>query len=164
MADAITINAPRAIAAIAAFGDVSRLSDILQGEFGTAPPETSGWVEAGGVRLSRIAPNRVLVQGDRATNLAARLATLCDGIAAVTDQSDLWHSVTIAGPSAPERLARIVPVDLDQSVFPAGHLALTRGFHVDIRLWRLGDQKWELAVARSHAAYLAHALDTFVAT
>lgn len=157
MADATRTVPPRSIAAITAF-DVAQVREALRTQFGTAAPDTPGWVEADGVRLSSLAPTRLLAQADRHTNLPATLATLLGDIAAVTDQSDLWHTVAIAGPSAVERLARIVPVDLDRSVFPVGHLALTRGFHIDIRLWRLDDQQWELAVARSHAAHLAHAL------
>ena len=159
MADAIDIIGPRAVAAITAFRDIAAVREALRARFGAAPPETAAWIEANGTRLSCLAPERFLVQADHAANLPHTLASLLDGIAAVTDQSDLWHTVAITGPSAADRLARIVPVDLDASVFPSGALALTRDLHIDIRLWRIGALAWELAVARSHAAYVTHALN-----
>ncbi len=158
MADPIAPLPPRSVAAITAWRDVAAVREVLRTHFGAAPPEAPGWIEAGGTRLSCLAPNRFLVQGDREAALPSALAPLLDGIAAITDQSDLWHTVTIAGPTAAGLLARIVPVDLDGSVFPAGSLALTRGSHIDVRLWRLGETEWELAVTRSHAATIAHAL------
>ena len=151
MADAIRTTPPRSVAAVTALRDPARVRDALRRHFRTAPSETAGWVDAAGTRLSRLAPDRFLVQGARDSAVPATLAPLLDGIAAVTDQSDLWHTVTITGPSAADHLGRIVPVDLHLSVFPAGRLALTRGQHVDLRLWRLGAEEWELAVARSYA-------------
>lgn len=158
MAEPPRATPPRSVAAITAFGDASRLRDALRAHVGAEPPDTPGWIEAGATRLSCLAPERFLAQGPRDAALPGTLAALLDGIAAVTDQSDLWHTVTIAGPQASDRLARIVPVDLHPTAFPVGALALTRGFHVDIRLWRLGADEWELAVARSYARTIAHAL------
>ncbi len=159
MADTIRATPPRSVAAITAFRDAARVRDALRAHFGAEPPQTPGWIETNGARLSCLAPDRFLAQAPSDATLPATLAPLLEGIAAVTDQSDLWHTLTITGPQASDRLARIVPVDLHPSVFPAGALALTRGFHVDIRLWRLGSEEWELAVSRSHAATIAHALD-----
>lgn len=160
MADVISIAPARSIAAVTAYRDVARTREALRAHFGAAPPITAGWIDAVGLRLSCLAPDRFLVQGSRNSALAAKLAPLLDGHAAVTDQSDLWHTVAIT--AAADLLARIVPVDLDLAAFPPGHLALTRGFHVDVRLWRLAERDWELAVVRSHAAYIAHALESSV--
>ena len=155
---AVTPAALRAIVAIGAFHDRDAVRALLGQAYGVVIPTTPRVVEAGTVAVSCLAPGRYLASGDRASGLPARLTVLLDGIAAVTDQSDLWRTWRITGPTAPDLLARLLPIDLDPAVFRAGDLALTRLGHLDCRVWRLSAEIYELAVARSYADDLVHAL------
>ncbi len=155
----ITAAAPRSAAGIAGFRDRDRLVAALQAEFGADIPSTPRFVQADALTLSCLAPTRYFATAPRDTDLPARLAASLAGLAAVTDQSDLWACFVLAGPRSRETLARVVPVDLTPSKFRPGDLALTRAGHLDVRLWRLGEHSYEIAVARSYAEDLRYVLD-----
>jgi len=150
--------APRSVAGIGAFRDRERFLAALQSELGIDIPTTPRFVQAGGVTLSCLAPGRYLASADRGADLPARFAKCLAGLAALTDQSDLWEIFSLSGATIRETLARLVPIDLSPAKFRIGDLALTRAGHLDVRLWRVADQSYELAVARSYAADLRAAL------
>jgi sarcosine oxidase subunit gamma len=108
--------------------------------------------------LSCLAPGRYLATADRLADLPSRFARSLSSLAAITDQSDLWHTLTLTGPAAALVLARLVPINLAPEIFPVGALALTRAGHLDVRLWHIADATYELATPRSYAADLDHAL------
>jgi sarcosine oxidase subunit gamma len=155
----ITRPAPRAAAGIASFRDSARCHAALEAEFGAKLPAGPGFVQAGDVTLSRLAPARMLATAPRAQSLPARLAKILAGLAAVMDQSDLWVVFALSGPNVRDALARLVPIDLDPAQFRIGDLALTRAGHLDVRLWRLDAQNYELAVARSYCEDLGYLLE-----
>jgi sarcosine oxidase subunit gamma len=159
MSDHVTIEraAPRSIAAIAAFRDHAALLAALQSEYGAAPPSQT-FFQSGPVTLSCLSPGRYLASAPRDAALPAHLAHTLAGLAAVTDQSDMWAIFTVDGPQSRDRLARLVPIDLAPGIFRIGALALTRAGHVDVRVWRVGEQSYEVAIARSYAEDLQHAL------
>ncbi len=148
----------RSMAGIAAFHDQSALQEVLQREFGARAPAEAGFVESGSVRLCRIGPSRFLVSGAREADLPRRLARLLEGVAAVTDQSDLWSIFAVSGAGVREVLSRVVPVDLHPAKFAVGVLAMTRVGHLDVRLFRMGENCFEITVARSYATDLRHLL------
>jgi heterotetrameric sarcosine oxidase gamma subunit len=80
-------------------------------------------------------------------------------VAALTDQSDLWQYFTLSGPAAAEALTRLVPIDLAPQNFPVGAVSVTRAGHLNVRLWHLGADIFELAVSRSYADDLRHDLE-----
>jgi sarcosine oxidase subunit gamma len=155
----ITAAAPRAAAGIAGFRDRDRLLAALQAEFGADIPSTPRFVQTGALTLSCLAPARYFVTAPRDSDLPARLAESLAGLAAVTDQSDLWACFSLSGSRSRETLARVVPVDLTPAKFRAGDLALTRAGHLDVRLWRLAEHSYDIAVARSYAEDLRYWLD-----
>jgi sarcosine oxidase subunit gamma len=150
-ASGITKAAPRSIAAIGALRNREALLAALQSEFGTAPPTTPNFIHSDAGTLSCLSPDRYFATALRDAALPARLAKTLEGLAAVTDQSDLWEIFTLAAPNVREVLAQLVPVDLTPALFPVGALALTRAGHMNVRLWRVGEDVYELAVARSYA-------------
>jgi sarcosine oxidase subunit gamma len=93
----------------------------------------------------------------------ARLEAALAGLAAVTDQSDLWLFFALSGPLVKEALGRLVPINLSPMTFPVGGVSLTRCGHLDVRVWHVDDQSYELAVARSFADDLRHDLEQVVA-
>jgi sarcosine oxidase subunit gamma len=158
---AITIGdgAPRSVAGIAGYRDRAALVAALELEFGVSVPAGSAFVRAAGVTLSCVAPARYVAAGDRAAGLPARLGASLANVAAVTDQSDLWQVFEVSGAGTGEMLSRVVPVDLAPEVFPVGALALTRAGHLNVRLWHIDVQTYEIAVSRSYAEDLRHALE-----
>ncbi len=149
---------PRATIGIASFRDRAQLQAALQTEFGVSAPAQSRFIQAGAITLACVAPARYLAIGPADANLVAHLAELLDGIAAVTDQSDMWASWRVIGADAHDRLARVVPIDVAPDIFQVGDLALTRAGHLDVRVSRVGAQDYEIATTRSAAADLLHAL------
>ena len=148
---------PRSIAAIGSFNDRARLLGALHTEFGVAIPSTPGTAQAGPITIACLAPNRFLASGAADTNLPARLTTSLEGLAAITDQSEMWATWQVTGANAREHLARVVPIDLAPDVFPIGSFALTRASHLDVRLCRTGADTYEISVTRSVADDLLHA-------
>ena len=148
----------RSIAGISSLRDRERLCAALQAELGAPVPARPSFVQAGPITLACLAPARFLAVGDAGAQLHARLATTLDGLAAVTDQSDMWAAWRVSGPDVRDCLARVVPIDLAPDVFRIGDLALTRSGHLDVRVSRTGVDAYELAVTRSTAADLLHAL------
>jgi sarcosine oxidase subunit gamma len=150
---------PRSIAGIAAFKDRAALRAAMQRVFGSATPTAPGWIQAGDVTLSCLAPARYLATASRDADLPGRLAESLAGLAAITDQSDMWEMFTVQGPGVRDVLARLVPVDLDPQRFPVGALACTRAGHLHVRLWRVGERVYEIAVMRSAAGDLLYQLE-----
>lgn len=73
-----------------------------------------------------------------------------DEVAAVSDQTDAWARLALGGADAGAVLARLVPLDLDPGVFPAGRAARTLLRHVPLLLVAAG-AGFELLVPRSCA-------------
>ncbi len=150
---------PRSIAGIASFRDRDRLLAALHAALGAAPPDTARFVSAGAATLACIAPARYLAWGAADANLPAHLARTLDGLAAITDQSDMWASWRVSGADVRECLARVVPIDLAPDIFQVGDLALTRAGHLDVRVCRVDSEAYEVAATRSVAADLLHVLE-----
>jgi sarcosine oxidase subunit gamma len=81
-----------------------------------------------------------------------------DGVAAVTDQTDAWAVVQIAGGGVEDVLARLVPIDLRTQVFKKNHVAKTMLGHMSVAVTRVGAASFEIMVMRSMAATLIHEL------
>ena len=150
---------PGSIAGVASFRDLARMHAVWEAEFGVQVPDKSSFIQCGAVTLACLAPARFLASGAAGANLPARLAQMLDGVAAVTDQSDMWAAWRVSGANARECLARVVPVDVAAEIFRVGDLALTRAGHLNVRLFRVDVDIYEIAVTRSVGADLLHALE-----
>ena len=152
-----TRAAPRSLAGLASFRDQEPFRAALLA-MGLTAPTTPSVTEAGGITLSCLAPGRYLASAAAAENLPARFAASLAGLAAITDQSDMWDIFTLRGPRILDALAQRVPIDLTPSHFRIGDLALTRAGHLDVRLWRIDEQGYEIATTRSYGQNLAESL------
>lgn len=85
-------------------------------------------------------------------------AVTLDGLAAVTDQSDGYATLEIAGAGVEAVLARLVPLDLRSAAFKPGHTARSLLGHLPVSITRTGAQAFEVMVMRSMAASLVHDL------
>jgi heterotetrameric sarcosine oxidase gamma subunit len=76
--------------------------------------------------------------------------------ATVTDQSDGYAVLRLAGPRLRDTLAKIISIDLHSRAFKSGDVASTVASHMGVTLWRLDDEPdgspvFEVAVFRSLA-------------
>ncbi|TBZ24616.1 sarcosine oxidase subunit gamma [Rhizobium leguminosarum] len=76
------------------------------------------------------------------------------GKAFVMDQSHGRVRIGVSGRSSRALLSRGTAVDLDPSVFPEGHSAMTTVGHLSVQIVRTGDDSFELTVLRSFAESL----------
>lgn len=81
-----------------------------------------------------------------------------DGLAAVTDQSDGWAAVAIAGDAVTDVLARLLPLDLRAGVFATGQTARSLLDQMPVSITRTSAQQFEIMVMRSMVASLVQDL------
>lgn len=82
-----------------------------------------------------------------------------DGIAAVTDQSGGWATLTVTGPAAAEALMRLVPLDLRTQVFAVGQAARAPLGHMQSVIFRTAPDSFTLMVFRSMARTAWHEIE-----
>ena len=83
--------------------------------------------------------------------------------AALTDQSDAWVALQLAGAGGEDVLARLVPVDLRAAPFPPGHTARTLLGHANVSITRTGENCFLILGFRSMAKTLVHELEIAMA-
>ncbi|WP_110549001.1 sarcosine oxidase subunit gamma [Yoonia vestfoldensis] len=83
---------------------------------------------------------------------------MLDGLAAVSDQSDGYAALDVAGAGVEAVLARLIPLDLRSTTFKVNHTARSLLGHVPVSITRTGAQAFEVMVMRSMAASLVHDL------
>ena len=114
-------------------------------------------------KLAFPAPNRMLGGSagrivwsgyDQAFVLDADPAPLA-GLAALTDQSDGWAGLRLAGPEPERVLARLMPIDLRPAVFAEGDAARVGLNHMMAVIWRAA-VGFEILVFRSMARTAVH--------
>ncbi len=109
-------------------------------------------------RQSASASARLLWTGRDQAFLIGAAAPDLTGLAATTDQTDGWASITLAGPLATDTLARLIALDLRDAAFAVGQTARTGLNHMSAILTRTGPAAWEIMVFRSMARTAWHEL------
>ena len=146
----VQVLEPRQIVSLAAFkGQGAALNQAL----GISLPLTPRRIVVDDLTYLWSGPGVWLAIGPAALDLAAKISD----VAAITEQSDGQTLFKISGQFARAILAKLVPVDLHESVFPADAVALTIAAHIGIRLWR-EDDGFVLGCFRGFAGALHHAL------
>jgi heterotetrameric sarcosine oxidase gamma subunit len=118
---------------------------------GLAMPEPNSFVEKKGTRIIWTGRDQAFLIGVEAPALEG---------AAVTDQSDGWAVLTVAGAGVADVLARWVPVDLRLATFPVGRAVRTQLNHMNVVILRTGDHAVEIMVFRSMARTAWHEIET----
>ena len=122
---------------------------------GVDPPVAPGAVRPGeGARILWFGPDEWLVETDREDEVAGRLEEALAGLhAAVTIVGDGSVTFALAGPRAPDVLAKGMTLDLDR--LGAGCCARSLLAKAPVLLHRTaGEDGWEITVARSFADYV----------
>ena len=109
-------------------------------------------------RQSAGATARLIWTGRDQAFLTGAPAPDLTGLAATTDQTDGWATLTLQGPLGADTLARLIPLDLRDAVFPVGQTARTGLNHMQAILTRTGPAAYEIMVFRSMARTAWHEL------
>ena len=140
------------------------LTQRVNERFGLLLPAGPRRAAAAGVAFAGTGPGVWLATQEKGGNeFAAALEEEIGAMAAVTDQSDGYAVLRLAGPKVRDALAKIIPLDVHPAVFRPGDVASTTASHMGITLWRLedaaeGSPVFEVAVFRSLAGSFWHAL------
>jgi methylglutamate dehydrogenase subunit D len=133
------------------------LANRVRAELGVELPRTPKTSGPGAIEFIWAGPNRwlALSEGNDSRALEQRLRVLLGAAASLTDQSDGWSILRVAGSRARDALAKGVHIDLHGHVFRAGDVAMTAIAHINVHLWQVDEQPtYDLAVFRSFAVAL----------
>ena len=145
-------------------GHAGRMSELFRANFGIEPPSGPRCTTRGGVGIAGIGPDTWLATRDPAGSAFAQsLRSLLGECASVSDQSDAYVILRLAGPAVRAALAKLVPIDIHPRSFRVGDVAQTLCGYVNVTLWRLedvdtGDPAFEIWTGRSFAASLHQAI------
>ncbi|MEM9428721.1 MAG: sarcosine oxidase subunit gamma [Pseudomonadota bacterium] len=106
------------------------------------------------------APDQVLLLAPRVPERESEVAAALDGKGYVTDQTHAWVILEVSGPGVQAAFERLVPLDLDPDMFPAGAAARTALEHMAAIALRLEAERFLLLSASSSARSFLHALTT----
>jgi heterotetrameric sarcosine oxidase gamma subunit len=153
---AVTPPPQRSIASIAVFEDcLIPLQDAL----GVTLPGRGGQARKDNILYLWSGPeNWLAVAAEDDPDFDLELANRCNGLAAVTDQSDGRTILQIKGPAVRDALAKLLPIDLHPSAFPPDATALTLAANIPVQIWQSAEDVFELACFRSYAETLYEAL------
>lgn len=145
-------------------GQAAALRELWRAQFGVEPPNAPRRMGRGDVAIAGIAPDVWLATDESSGNdFAASVQSLLGGCAAVTDQSDAYAILRLAGPEVRATLAKLVPIDIHERSFKVGDVAQTLCGYVNVTLWRLeeGPQRgpvFEVWIGRSLAGSVHQAI------
>ena len=152
-------------AAVPLGGDAAFAAALATG-FGAARPATGGSARGDrmAARVLGMQPDQIFIlfeppDPDRAAETAA--AALGDA-AYVTEQSDGWIMLRIAGEGVRAALERICMLDLDEAAFPEGRVARTVMEHLSAIVLRDGADSFLLMSPRSSARSFLHAVEVSI--
>lgn len=121
--------------------------------FGTPVPERTGLTlktELG--LLCRTGPEEFMLIGDDATDRCAMLrASITADVGSVTDLSHARCRIGISGAQCCTVLNKLFALNLRESAFPVGQVAMTGTHHVPCMLHRTGADAFELVVFSTYA-------------
>jgi sarcosine oxidase subunit gamma len=111
-------------------------------------PEGIGRAQVNGDRvIFRIGPAQFWIVEPEAGTTPA----LLDGVGAVTPLSHSRVRISIAGAPARDVLSMLIPVDLHETVFTPGSVALTGIHHTPVTVHCTGDSGFDIYVMRTFA-------------
>lgn len=153
--DAMVTLVPRSMASIALFGD--ELKPLLDATGKLPLPGRQ--LRSGDVTYLWSGPASwlALADGDD-PDFSLALAARLEGVAAVTDQSDSRAILRVQSLFARDALAKLLPIDLHPAVFTLDATAMTLAGHINVQIWRSGENSYDLACFRSFAGALYEAL------
>lgn len=164
MVDAVRITEKKDVAIAAILARRGASAAMIGKALGADLPLDPSWTASGSLVMIGSGPGTWLAHHEgMTTGWAGDLQTRLAGIASVSDQSGAYRIFRIEGPGARRLLQRGAAVDLDDSAFPAGSVAVTAIAYLDVIIRRLKEaDSYELAVYRSSAEGFLRWLDAAV--
>lgn len=142
-------------AVVARGGQISALSAAVEREFGATLPMRPGRTAQNSIAFVWSSPDQWLAIGASADNLIQRLTSCAGASGSVTDLTGSRTIVRIGGPRARDGLMKVVPIDLDETVFTTGSAAVTVAAHMTVQLWKIdASPSYEIASPRSYGVSL----------
>ena len=152
-------------AAVPQGGDAAFATALADG-FAASRPAIGDTAAGGryGARILGMQPDQmfILFEPPDRDRPAETVAGALGAAAYVTDQSDSWAMLRIAGAGVRSALERICPLDLDDAAFPEGRVARTAMEHLSVIILRDGADSFLLMSARSSARSFLHAVELSV--
>ena len=137
--------------------DVGRLDDFLKKPVGLASPPVARAVGGAAGRLVRLGPDWWQLQCTERALADILLKEADPAMVGVTDISDAFVAIGLAGPKARSVLAKAATVDLHPDIFTESSVARTLFGRVTVVLSRVGDGEpaaFNLIIGRSNARFL----------
>ncbi len=140
----------------AAFADtVAELERVLRSVLGVDLPKAIGAPTcAGAVRAFRIGPEQFWIAGPEDGWAASLRQAVPSAIGSITSLSHARTRLFIEGTRAREVLSKGIALDLHPEVFDLDACALTELQHTPVLLHRIGQERYELYVLRTYAAWI----------
>ena len=144
-------------------GEGNAIAAAVEHALGLPYPLTANTTQAKkGMRLVWVSPDDcfVIASSGQAEKLEASLRQALQGQHfAVTDVSNGYHLLSLAGSGARSLLAQGCPLDLHPSKFGIGQCAGSHFFKASLWLWQVAneskvDPKYEVLIRRSFAPYV----------
>ena len=155
------------VSAAVPHGGDDTLAAALAAGLGAARPATgdSAPGDRYGARLLGMQPDQlfILFEAPDPDRPAESVAEALGPAAYVTDQSDSWAMLRIAGAGVRAALERICMLDLDDAAFPEGRVARTVMEHLAVIILRDGPDSFLLMSPRSSARSFLHAVEVSIA-
>ena len=152
-------------AAVPQGGDAAFATALADG-FAASRPAIGDTAAGGryGARILGMQPDQmfILFEPPDRDRPAETVAGALGAAAYVTDQSDSWAMLRIAGAGVRSALERICPLDLDDAAFPEGKVARTAMEHLSVIILRDGADSFLLMSPRSSARSFLHAVELSV--
>ena len=160
--DNVTLSECRGLALFsiaASAGKAAELSAAIERAFGVPLPMQPAHIADGSISFIWSGPDSWLAICPSTNVFGSRIEAMGSSLAAITDLTGSQVIIRISGPRARNGLMKLVPIDLDESVFRTGSAAVTVASHVRIHLWQIDDTPaYEIACPRSYAVSFWHSL------
>lgn len=158
--DIVSISLPHFLAPDKARQNRASLNEKLKDSFGLELTDTGARSSNDDTHsLLGLQPDLwFLVTSERTREPARTVKTILGDTAFLTDQSDSWAVLDIAGPQAQAALERICPVDIDESVMGDTRVVRTSMEHLSVIVERPEPTRFRLYSPTSSAQSFLHAV------
>jgi sarcosine oxidase subunit gamma len=145
-------------------GASDALNQRVRERYGIDLPQGPHRSAASGAVFIGTGPAAWLALAERdGSDFVARLMSELDGVASVSDQSDVYTMIRLSGANVRDALAKLIPIDVHPRAFQVGDAASTVASHIGVTVWRLPDGAdaaplFEVIMFRSLTRSFWHAL------
>jgi sarcosine oxidase subunit gamma len=164
----VTLSSPADLAIVniaLPLGGEDKATKAIKTGYGCDVPEPGKSVltQKGETRLVRLSPDQVFAIFTHPTPDAEdAVAKVTKTSAYLTDQTDVWSGLSIAGPDSRRALERICPLNLHPDVFAIDDAARTVMEYLGVLIIRTGEDSYLLLSASSSAGSFLHMCETSI--